>query len=177
MDLSLCMTMHEEMPHFSQKTGKYADCPYHGHTISTDGCGPVAFSMAASWLLGRTVEPTEVTEWIGRRFNGLRRRGTRTDFFKAAAKHYGLSMETTDELSRAEGYLRKGFPVIYYTAGSEGVFSFIPHYLVLSGIDAEGNIYIHNPNDLNDGKAFPRETIEKWKAGGFLQRSFYCFSK
>ena len=68
--------MNEEMPHFSQKTGPYKDVPYHANTIGTDGCGPVAFAMAASWLLGRRVEPPEITEWIGRRFAGRGGKGT-----------------------------------------------------------------------------------------------------
>ena len=47
------MNMHEKMPFYYQRTGPYADLPYHRHTIKTDGCGIVAFAMAASYLLER----------------------------------------------------------------------------------------------------------------------------
>lgn len=54
--------MNEMMPHYNQRNHPWADIPYHGHTVRTDGCGPVAFAMAASYLLGREVEPSEIVK-------------------------------------------------------------------------------------------------------------------
>lgn len=170
--------MNEEMPHFSQKTGPYKDVPYHANTIGTDGCGPVAFAMAASWLLGRRVEPPEITEWIGRRFAGRGGKGTRPDFFFFVTRHYGLKMQATNDTARAVKAVSRGLPVIYYTPGTEdGLFSVIPHYLVLSGIDEKGRIYIHNPNDRSDGKAFEPEVIEKYKAKKLLKPAYIILAK
>ena len=147
--------MHEKMPFYYQRTGPYADLPYHRHTIRTDGCGIVAFAMAASYLLDRNVEPPELVHWAGRR----------------------LSCRPTNDLSEALHALRCGCPVIYYTKKSGGIFSDIPHYLVLSGITEEGRVLIHNPNGMNDGKDFPVETIGKFTARSITGKSFYIIEK
>ncbi|MBQ3405757.1 MAG: C39 family peptidase [Lachnospiraceae bacterium] len=169
--------MHEKMPFYYQRTGPYADLPYHRHTIRTDGCGIVAFAMAASYLLDRNVEPPELVHWAGRRFAGLRGRGTRGVFFVKASEAYGLSCRPTNDLSEALHALRCGSPVIYYTKKSGGIFSDIPHYLVLSGITEEGRVLIHNPNGMNDGKDFPVETIGKFTARSITGKSFYIIEK
>ena len=165
--------MHEKMPYYYQRTGPFADLPYHRHTIRSDGCGIVAFAMAASYLLERNVEPPELVKWAGRRFAGLSGRGTRGVFFVKASDAYGLSCTPTNDLSVAMHALRSGSPVIYYTKKSGGVFSTIPHYLVLSGITEEGRVLIHNPNGMNDGKDFPIETIGKFRARSLREKSFY----
>ena len=109
------LNMHEKMPFYYQRTGPYADLPYHRHTIKTDGCGIVAFAMAASYLLERNVEPPELVKWAGRKFAGLSGRGTRGVFFVKASEAYGLSCIPTNDLSEALQALRCGSPVIYYT--------------------------------------------------------------
>ena len=171
------MNMHEKMPFYYQRTGPYADLPYHRHTIKTDGCGIVAFAMAASYLLERNVEPPELVKWAGRKFAGLSGRGTRGVFFVKASEAYGLFCRPTNDLSEALHALRCGSPVIYYTKKSGGVFSVIPHYLVLSGITEEGRVLIHNPNGMNDGKDFPIETIGKFRARSIREKSFYIIER
>jgi hypothetical protein len=171
------LNMHEKMPFYYQRTGPYADLPYHRHTIKTDGCGIVAFAMAASYLLERNVEPPELVKWAGRKFAGLSGRGTRGVFFVKASEAYGLSCIPTNDLTEALHALRCGSPVIYYTKQSGGIFSDIPHYLVLSGITEEGRVLIHNPNGMNDGKDFPIETIGKFRARSIREKSFYIIKK
>ena len=171
------MNMHEKMPFYYQRTGPYADLPYHRHTIKTDGCGIVAFAMAASYLLERDVEPPELVKWAGRKFAGLSGRGTRGVFFVKASEAYGLYCTPTNDLSEALHALRCGSPVIYYTKKSGGIFSDIPHYLVLSGITEEGRVLIHNPNGMNDGKDFSIETIERFRARSIREKSFYIIER
>jgi hypothetical protein len=167
------LNMHEKMPFYYQRTGPYADLPYHRHTIKTDGCGIVAFAMAASYLLERNVEPPELVKWAGKKFAGLSGRGTRGVFFVKASEAYGLSCIPTNDLSEALHALRCGRPVIYYTKKSGGIFSDIPHYLVLSGITEEGRVLIHNPNGMNDGRDFPVDAVARFRAGGITGKSFY----
>ena len=171
------MNMHEKMPFYYQRTGPWADFHYHRHTIRTDGCGIVAFAMAASYLLERSVEVPELVKWAGRRFAGLSGRGTRGVFFVKASEAYGLSCRPTNDLDEALRALSGGCPVIYYTKKSGGIFSDIPHYLVLSGITEEGRVLIHNPNGMNDGKDFPIETIERFRARSIREKSFYIIER
>lgn len=173
----MSMNMHEKMPYYNQRTGPYADYPYHGRTIQTDGCGILAFAMAASYLLGRTVEPPEIVTWAGKRFAGLTGKGTRGVFFIRASKAYGLNCRATNSLDEALDALCAGNPVIYYTEKSKGVFSIVPHYLVLSGLTDDGRVLIHNPNGIHDGESFPCETIEKYRARSIREKSFYILSK
>jgi hypothetical protein len=98
-------------------------------------------------------------------------------FFVKASEAYGLSCIPTNDLSEALHALRCGSPVIYYTKKSGGIFSDIPHYLVLSGITEEGRVLIHNPNGMNDGKDFPIETIGKFRARSIREKSFYIIEK
>ncbi len=169
--------MHETMPYYSQKTGPYADLPYHGHTVSTDGCGPVAFAMAASYLLGDEITPDQVIEWAGRRFAGFLGRGTKTSFFPAAAKAYGLTCRPTNEIGEVCRALRKGCPVIFYTGGSKGLFSVVDHYLTLAGIDEEGRIAIHNPNERSDGQFFTPDVIDRYRKRRPLKYSYHILGR
>ncbi len=169
--------MHETMPRYSQKTGPFAHLPYHGYTVSTDGCGPVAFAMAASYLCGREITPAEIIEWTGKRFAGFRGRGTKTSFFAAAADAYGLTCRPTNAITEVCCALRDGLPVIYYTGGSKGLFSIVDHYLTLAGIDESGQICIHNPNERNDGVFFSPEVIDRYRKRRPLKYSYYILSR
>ena len=169
--------MHEKMPLYSQKGEPYGDLPYHGHTVSTDGCGPVAFAMAASYLLQREITPAEVIEWIGGRFAGLLGRGTKPSFFTAAAKEYGLICRPANDIGEVCRALKKGRPVIYYTGGSKGLFSLGAHYLTLSGIDEEGRICIHNPNGRSEGEFFPPDVIDRYRKRRLLKYSYYILDR
>lgn len=169
--------MNEMMPHYNQRNHPWADIPYHGHTVRTDGCGPVAFAMAASYLLGREVEPSEIVKWTGRSFAGFAGRGTRGVFFVRAAEAYGLACTRTNNTDEAVEAVKSGFPVIYYTEKSQGVFSLVPHYLVLSGMTDEGEMYIHNPNGMHDGESFSPEIIDRYRVRSIRQKSFYILKK
>ena len=177
MDNRHSLDMHQGMPDFSQKTGPWADLPYRQHTISTDGCAVISFAMAASWLLGRTIEPPELIDWIGNRFLGISGRGTKPSFFYAASKRYGLNCAGTNDIERVRQAVLEGKPVIYYTARSKGLFSVVPHYLVLSGINEQGNFLIHNPNDRNSSSSFSGETVHRYRAGFPARASYFILSR
>ena len=170
------LTMHNQMPHYYQRIGPYADLAYHKHTVRTDGCGPVAFAMAASYLLGRSVEPPEIIAWIGNRFAGFGGRGTRPEFFREACAAYGLSCRETNSTQEAVEAVRNGFPVIYYTEKSKGLFSDVMHYLVLSGVTSDGKILIHNPNGMNEGQCFSVSEVEKFRVRRITKKAFYIIT-
>ena len=176
-DITKQPTMHTSMPFYSQKKEPWASCPYHKYKIFTDGCAPVAFAMCASYLLEREITPADVAQWVGQRFAGFRGRGTKPKFFPAAAAHYGLTCSGTKKTALAVEALKAGKPVIYYTGGSKGIFSKITHYLVLSGIDEDGKILIHNPNGMNDGKSFPIETVDRYKMRRISKDSYFIVDK
>ena len=66
--------------------------PYGDDTIAYSGCGPTCFAMIASTLTGRTITPIDAVSWCGNSYY-VDNVGTRWDYFAAASKRFGITME------------------------------------------------------------------------------------
>ena len=125
----------------------YAHVPYGDGSIAECGCGPTAFAMVASYLTGRVITPLNAVEWCGNAY--YTSVGTSWSYFKAATTHFGLPVTvrtTTDKTAVIEA-LKQGKAVI--SSQRPGLFTSTGHFIVLSGIDENGRIYVNDPNKAN----------------------------
>ena len=120
----------------------YPNTPYGSSTIKVSGCGPTCFAMIASTRLGKTITPGEAG------MNGkyyIAGQGTSWDYFAAAKKHFNLSgdLVQTGSIDKVVEGLQQGAYVI--SSQGPGLFTTSGHYIVLSGIDANGGISVKDP--------------------------------
>ena len=101
-------------------------------------------AMAMSWATGKYISPVEVANYATE--NGLvASDGVHgADFVPAVAAHYQVEMRKTDDQEEVINLLRQGIPVV--AAHDRGMFTNNGHFLVYSGIDADGRVMINDPN-------------------------------
>ncbi|MBQ3264804.1 MAG: C39 family peptidase [Ruminococcus sp.] len=135
--------------------------PYGDDTIAYSGCGPTCFAMVASTLTGRTITPVDAVTWCGNSYY-VDNVGTRWDYFAAASKRFGVTMEKQLDKTQTDAVvtaLRQGKYVI--SAQSAGRFTRSGHFIVLAGLTSDGKIIVYDPNGGNHyvGTAFALSEI------------------
>ena len=147
--------------YYSQSDPRWKDNAYNvgndNATMDTTGCGPTAFSMIASQMTGRNVDPTE-TATLAKVTGNRDNTGTNWNFINQAAGAYGISSQETENPSAQyiSDQLDQGKPMILSGAsgggygGGFGVKSnsaYTPagHYVVAVGKDNDGNVLINDP--------------------------------
>jgi len=137
-------TRGHNLPLFKQWDDNWADRPFSNGTLGTSGCAPTSMAMALSWAVGKYISPAEVADYATN--NGLvASDGVHgADFVPAVAEHYGVEMRQTSDKEEVISLLQKGIPVV--AAHDPGMFTDYGHFLVYSGIDANGRVMINDPN-------------------------------
>ena len=134
----------EGIPLYKQWDEDWADVPFSNGTLGTSGCAPTSLAMELSWFLGEYVSPVEVANYATSEglvdSDGVH--GSK--FIPAVAKHYGVEMRQTDDKEEVIDLLRRGVPVV--AAHDPGMFTDYGHFLVYTGIDADGRVMINDPN-------------------------------
>ncbi len=132
------------LPLFKQWDENWEDIPFSQGTLGTSGCAPTSMAMALSWAVGKYISPVEVASYATN--NGLvASDGVHgADFVPAVAAHYGVEMRQTSDKEEVINLLRQGIPVV--AAHDRGMFTDNGHFLVYSGIDADGRVMINDPN-------------------------------
>lgn len=133
------------MPYLYQIDPAWSTKPYAGGTVAINGCGPTCLTMVYIYLTGDTsynpaqmaayadegnYAPTGATEWrfMSEGADGLGITGT------------GIQVSS----SAVTEALQAGHPVI--CAMGPGDFTTTGHFIVLSGIDGNGRVTVHDPN-------------------------------
>ncbi|MBQ3284393.1 MAG: hypothetical protein IJH40_02015 [Ruminococcus sp.] len=135
--------------------------PYGDDTIAYSGCGPTCFAMIASTLTGKSITPVDAVKWCGNSYY-VDNVGTRWDYFDAASRKFGITMEKQlgrSEINTVIAELKKGKYVI--SAQSAGRFTRGGHFIVLAGVTSGGKIIVYDPNGGNHyvGTAFDPSEI------------------
>lgn len=156
------------MPYLFQTDPVWANKPYAGGTVAANGCGPTCLTMVYVYLTGKSdlspadmcaraddgnYAPTGATEWR---------------FMAEEPKRLGFSSKeltvTSDAVATA---LREGKPVV--CAVRPGDFTSTGHFIVVSGIDENGSVSVHDPNSS-------LRSAQKWDLERVLRQTNACWS-
>ena len=133
------------VPFLYQIDRQWADEPYAGGTVRKNGCGPTALSMVYVALTGRTdLDPAAMAAFSER--NGYVSDGMTTwALMTDGASQLGFaSRELPASTNALTDALTAGQPVI--CSVRPGDFTSTGHFIVLAGIDENGQLIVHDPN-------------------------------
>lgn len=160
-DIDLKDEVHEgEIPLFIQWDERWGYEIYGSDFLAITGCGPTCLSMVVCGLTGETdFDPLKAARFSEE--NGYYVPGTGTDWklMTTGAEQKGLHAEPG---VAEERYLREklenGMPLI--CSMLPGDFTYTGHFIVMKGIDADGNVLVNDPNSrINSGKSWSIETL------------------
>lgn len=134
------------MPYLYQTDPQYADIEYCGGTLETQGCGPFALAMVYIYLTGNTdMGPVEMAEFATEYGYATDGSGTEWALISEGCTYLGL---TSTSLAAVPAYLEAeleaGNPIICVM--DVGTFTDVGHFIVLVGLDEDGNAIIRDSN-------------------------------
>lgn len=134
-----------EMPLYLQYSGSWSNVAYGNGTIKNKGCAPTCLAMVLSYMKQQSILPSDIVAFTGNRYyvNGA---GSSWDIFPAVASNWGVSCRTLGHSqSNMLAALSAGKPVI--ASMGPGTFTSGGHFIVLTGLTADGKITVNDPND------------------------------
>ena len=141
-----------EIPHFLQWDERWGYETYGSDFLALTGCGPTCLSMVVCGLTGGTqwnpYEVAKMAEENGYYVDGF---GSSWDLMSSGAESLGLTVSNVifdEEHIRAT--LEAGQPIICIMG--PGDFTDAGHFLVLTGVDKNGDIILRDPNSLERTK-------------------------
>lgn len=159
------------VPVLYQTDSEWASSSYAEDTLGESGCGPTCLSMVYVALTGKTdKDPAKMCEYSEREgfvVDGM----TSWDLMTTGAEELGLESEVLPADSDAIlNRLHAGHPVI--ASVGPGTFTTTGHFIVLSGIDADGHVIVHDPNSFE-------RTNKTWDLEEILPqfRNIWSFSR
>ena len=137
-----------EIPHFLQWDKRWGYETYGSDFLALTGCGPTCLSMVLCGLSGDTQwNPLEVARWAEEQGYYVDGSGSSWELMTTGAESLGL---TASEVSFDEDHilstLEAGTPIICVVG--PGDFTTSGHFLVLRGVDEDGNILLNDPNSV-----------------------------
>lgn len=150
--------------YYNQKD--YSAYPFSVYgSISSHGCGPTSLAIVISSLLDEPHDPVEVTKKLCELY-GCTNKGATLKGITDTAEAFGMNVNYTYKLDEVRNALMSGDAlVVAITNGgliiSGGVqLSRGGHYIVLSGIDSNGQINILDPqNPSNNSRTLDLEKL------------------
>lgn len=148
------------IPLFLQWDERWGYRLYGGDFMALNGCGPTCLSMVWCGLTGETKwNPYKVARMAEKKGYYVKGAGTAWELMTSGAETLGLSVEnlSLDETQILDR-LQRGEPVICVVG--PGDFTTQGHFLVLTGVDENGKIILHDPNSRQKSNtAWDLETL------------------
>lgn len=150
-----------EIPLFLQWDERWGYKKYGSNMIALTGCGPTCLSMVYIGLTGDdSMNPKEMAKF-SEKSGYYTENGTSWSFMTEGAEILGL---TAEELPLDENCIKQnlseGNPVI--CSMGAGDFTTQGHFIVLTSVDKNGNILLHDPNSKkNSEQAWEYTRLEK----------------
>ena len=155
--------------------GSVTFCGRSGRSIATSGCGVTSSAMVATSLTGNTqYNPTYMMNWAYRlKYCGQGISGTSAGFFKVFANELGLNYNAVgkDGTNQVVNALKSGNALVIAHMGP-GHFTNGGHYIVLNGINEQGQVNVADPNSNRRSGYWDINTI-----ANELRSNFYIISK
>ena len=122
-------------------------------TISSHGCGPTSLSIVLSSLLNREIDPIESTSKVCLK-GGCTNSGSKYKTLATVAKEYGINVVETSNNQEVINALASKNSLVIVLMGP-GTFTTGGHYIVLTGVDSNGNVSVADPGSR-------KRTEKKW---------------
>lgn len=151
--------VNKNIPYYSQHDSRWAKLKYGTlGTISSSGCCPTSFAMVVSGI-GNTpseydlnndklFDPYEASVVaVKKKYRVIG--GTKGEFITDVGPTCGVgfTIYKVKEYKTVAKYLQEGKPVI--VSVHPGRFTSFGHFMVLVGIDSNGKVILHDPNNLS----------------------------
>ena len=158
-----------EVPHYLQTDYYTVRYGQYG-TVATSGCGITCLAMVATYLLDEEYLPDE----FARRYAMYSvKGGSDWTLFKTSSEELGLPMEMSVKWEDALAALENG-QVVITQANPDSIFTDVGHFIVLTGVNEEGRIWVNDPYGGNYGE-WSHPKLQDGFANGFEQKQFYHF--
>lgn len=141
-----------QIPLFLQWDERWGYEFYGDDFIAVNGCGPTCLSMVRCGLGGDTVwNPLQVANMADEQGYYVDGVGSSWNLMTEGAAHLGLIADTVvfDKVHIIEE-LEKGKPII--CAMRPGDFTTSGHFIVLTGVDEDGNLTVCDPNSRRNSE-------------------------
>ena len=130
----------------------YPETSYGTGTVATKGSSITALAMVATYLTGHEYLPDELAQYFGDTAeNNIRR-------LETASEALQLSFEKSENFDKTMEALRES-KVAIAVMEAPSLFTTTQHFIVLTGLNEDGKIMVHDPYEPN---------YEKWD----LKRAF-----
>ena len=141
-----------EIPHFLQWDERWGYETYGSDFLAVTGCGPTSLSMVVCGLTGDTKwNPYEVAKMAEDNGYYVDGSGSSWGLMSSGAEKLGLTVSSVIfDAEHIRATLESGQPIICVMG--PGDFTDAGHFLVLTGVDQEGDIILQDPNSVERTK-------------------------
>ena len=148
------------IPLFLQWDERWGYETYGNNFLAVNGCGPTCLSMVVCGLTGSTEwNPLAMAQFSETQGYYLPGHGTSWALMSSGAQTLGLNISylpiSADAIRQA---LTNGQPLICSVV--PGDFTYVGHFIVLTGLDNEGRVLLNDPNSpLHSAKHWEMDTL------------------
>ena len=139
--------------YYSQRDPRWAGKYYGVSNVDQSGCVPTSLAMTFTDILGRTILPTTVADYLYNNTDSFNKgeAGTDADGIVAATRNWGLKSQLVNGAGGIAEALMAGKHVLAAVGNSQFTSDPYTHELVLHGYD-NGRTYVRDPyNSGNNG--------------------------
>lgn len=159
------------IPLFLQWDERWGYRLYGQSLMGLAGCGPTCLSMVYCGLTGdSSMDPYAMACYADSNGYHVEGSGTLWDFMDSGASALGLTVYDVEFDSASIGEtLQAGLPIICIMG--PGDFTTNGHFIVLTGIDASGNVTVNDPNSRRNSETtwtldtLMSQTLDLWAYG------------
>lgn len=141
-----------EIPLFLQWDERWGYEKYGSDFLAITGCGPTCLSMVYCGLTGKTdLNPYEMSKLASEGGFYVAGSGSSWSMMEDLAAQIGLTVhKVTFDAEHIMAALQEGHPIICIMG--PGDFTTTGHFIVLTGVDRNGNIKINDPNSRKNSE-------------------------
>lgn len=150
----------EAVPLFLQWDKRWGYKKYGSDVAGLTACGPVCLSMCAYYLTGdENMSPDKIIDFAIENNYYVKGSGSLWTLISEGGEKLGLEVEELPlDKNTIVRSLENGNPVICVMG--KGHFTTTGHFIVLTGVDENGNFTVNDPNSIsNSSKSWSYETI------------------
>ena len=134
----------------------YPDIRYRAGTLATSGSNIASLSMVASYLTGHEYRPDELADYFANYI------GNSLQWLEYASDQLQLPWEKAANFHVAKQALQDG-KIVITVLGDRSIFTQTQHFIVLTGINADGRITVNDPYEPH----YSQWNLEKGLVEGF----------